>query len=322
MSGPGGPDAAEAGHDQVHAGLLEKLMAAVRPEFRAGVLTFDPRDPVFGGPPCAVPGCERPARIRNLCWGHRQRWHQAGKPDLAVFTAATSPDWAGHRPPPACEVPGCNYSHCGRGLCQKHLQQWDRAGCPASAAGCRPWTTCRPCRHRMPAGCPPAAGGRCRPRRSATPTARAGGAQAGQAPASSPPPAPIPASGASGSTCAASWAGCGWRSSTCCNAAGTSASRGCARSRCSRSCGTWPPREPPRCWNGQKNNGRKPGRAASGPAAAASSPWTPVPGSSSWPSAAAGKWSTRETSGGCATWESSPGRKSPPSTSRRSASHG
>ena len=130
MSGPGGPDAAEAGHDQVHEGLLEKLMAAVRPEFRAGVLTFDPRDPVFGGPPCAVPGCERPARIRNLCWGHRQRWHQAGKPDLAVFTAATSPDWAGHRPPPACEVPGCNYSHCGRGLCQKHLQQWDRAGRP------------------------------------------------------------------------------------------------------------------------------------------------------------------------------------------------
>ena len=42
-----------------------------------------------------------------------------------------------------------------------------------------------------------------------------------------------------------------------------SASRGCARSRCSRSCGTWPPREPPRCWNGQKNNGRNPGRAAS-----------------------------------------------------------
>src|SRR6266581_449061 len=122
VSGPGGPDAAEAGQDQVHAGLLEKLMA--------GVLTFGPRDPVFGGPPCAVPGCERPARIRNLCWGHRQRWHDAGKPDLAVFTAATSPDWAGHRPPPACEVPGCNYSHCGRGLCQKHLQQWDRAGRP------------------------------------------------------------------------------------------------------------------------------------------------------------------------------------------------
>ena len=71
MSGPDGPDAAEAGQYRAPVGLLEKPMAAVRPEFRAGVLTFDPRDPAFGGPPCAVPGCERPARIRNLCWGHR-----------------------------------------------------------------------------------------------------------------------------------------------------------------------------------------------------------------------------------------------------------
>ena len=53
MSGPG-PDAAEAGRCQHPAGLLEKLMAAVRPEFRAGVLTFDPRDPVFGQIPTAV----------------------------------------------------------------------------------------------------------------------------------------------------------------------------------------------------------------------------------------------------------------------------
>ena len=124
MTGSGGPDAAEAGQCQYPAGLLEKLMAAVRPEFRAGVLTFDPRDPVFGGPPCAVPGCERPARIRNLCWSHRQRWHDAGKPDLVLFTASTSPDWARRRPPPACAVPGCNYCHRGCGLCQLHHQQW------------------------------------------------------------------------------------------------------------------------------------------------------------------------------------------------------
>ena len=130
MIGSGGPDAAEAGQGQYPAGLLEKLMAAVRPEFRAGVLTFDPRDPVFGGPPCAVPGCERPARIRNLCWSHRQRWHDAGKPDLVLFTASTSPDWAGRRPPPACAVPGCNYCHRGCGLCQLHHQQWGKAGRP------------------------------------------------------------------------------------------------------------------------------------------------------------------------------------------------
>ena len=105
-------------------------MAAVRPEFRSGVLTFDPRDPVFGGPPCTVPGCERPARARNLCWGHRQRWLTAGKPDLAQFTASTSPDWAGTRPLPGCAVPGCGYCHCARGLCQLHHQQWGKAGRP------------------------------------------------------------------------------------------------------------------------------------------------------------------------------------------------
>jgi hypothetical protein len=40
--------------EQVPAGLPGKLLAAVRPEFRAVVLTFDPQDPVFGGPACAA----------------------------------------------------------------------------------------------------------------------------------------------------------------------------------------------------------------------------------------------------------------------------
>lgn len=31
-------------------GLLEKLMAAVRPEFRTEVIDIDPADLVFGGP--------------------------------------------------------------------------------------------------------------------------------------------------------------------------------------------------------------------------------------------------------------------------------
>ena len=130
MSGPGSPDAAEAGQDQPPAGLLEKLMAAVRPEFRVGVLTFDPRDPVFGGPACAVPDCQRPARIRDMCWSHHERWQKEGKPDLAQFTASTRPGWAGHRPPPACAVPGCNYCHRARGLCERHFQRWAKAGRP------------------------------------------------------------------------------------------------------------------------------------------------------------------------------------------------
>ena len=52
MSRPGGdpavPDRQARGHRGMPAGLLEKLMAAVRPEFRADDLVFDPRDPVFG----------------------------------------------------------------------------------------------------------------------------------------------------------------------------------------------------------------------------------------------------------------------------------
>ena len=55
------------------AGLLEKLMAAIRPEFRAGVLTFEAADPVFGGQACAVPGCHRVARCRQMCFGHHGR---------------------------------------------------------------------------------------------------------------------------------------------------------------------------------------------------------------------------------------------------------
>ena len=48
------PDSAEPGQGsrqyRAPAGLLEKLMAAVRPEFRAADLVFDPRDPVSEGP--------------------------------------------------------------------------------------------------------------------------------------------------------------------------------------------------------------------------------------------------------------------------------
>ena len=73
-----GPDAAPGGQDRAPAGLLGKLMAAVRPEFRAGVLVFDPADPVFGGDACLVPQCGRTARAIGMCHGHHQRWADAG----------------------------------------------------------------------------------------------------------------------------------------------------------------------------------------------------------------------------------------------------
>lgn len=73
--------------------LLGKLMASVRPEFRADVLVFPADDPVFGGGACQVEGCPRSARGRGLCPGHLQRWAAQGRPDLAVFAASTDPRW-------------------------------------------------------------------------------------------------------------------------------------------------------------------------------------------------------------------------------------
>ena len=62
----------EAREPGAYPGVLAALMAAVRPGFRGEVLGFDPRDPVFGGPPCLVDGCERPGRNRRLCvWHYR-----------------------------------------------------------------------------------------------------------------------------------------------------------------------------------------------------------------------------------------------------------
>ena len=72
-------------------GLLEKLAAAVRPEFRGDELVFDLRDPVFGGKPCLVPACERTAVGHGLCQGHRQRWAAAGRPRVREFAGSTAP---------------------------------------------------------------------------------------------------------------------------------------------------------------------------------------------------------------------------------------
>ena len=79
-------------------------MAAVRPEFRAADLVFDPRDPVFGGPPCAVSGCDRPHRRQGLCISHWQRWRGSGGISLAEFTATAEPGWHGHLPLDSCVI--------------------------------------------------------------------------------------------------------------------------------------------------------------------------------------------------------------------------
>ena len=132
MSDPGGRGAAGTGQRRASSGLLEKLMAAVRPEFRAGVLTFDPGDPVFGGDACRVPDCGRTARAIGMCYAHHQRWINAGRPDPGTFAASgeAAGPWFGHAPLTGCTVPGCGFGAARRGLCPRHMNRWLRAGKP------------------------------------------------------------------------------------------------------------------------------------------------------------------------------------------------
>lgn len=111
-------------------GLREKLMGVVRAEFRDEVLVFDAEDPIFGGGACRVTGCERSARGHQMCQGHRQRWAQAGRPDLEDFIAATDSRWRRGRPNMVCSVIDCGYGSSRRGMCVLHAQRWERAGRP------------------------------------------------------------------------------------------------------------------------------------------------------------------------------------------------
>ena len=122
MSRPAGPAAAD--------GLLQKLMAAVRPEFRASVLVFDPADPVFGRGVCLVEGCGWHVHGSGMCQGHLRRWHAAGRPDPARFPAAMTAPWHGHGPLPSgrCRVAGCGFGVSEQGLCTRHASRWKRAG--------------------------------------------------------------------------------------------------------------------------------------------------------------------------------------------------
>jgi integrase len=129
MKSPQGesPDSGADPSVPVPSGLLAKLVAAVRPEFRGEVLTFDPADPVFGGRVCRVPSCGRLADTMGLCDSHRRRWTAAGRPDLGGFVASTSPWWKGQRHLP-CQVPACQYGISAHGLCRNHCRAWKQAG--------------------------------------------------------------------------------------------------------------------------------------------------------------------------------------------------
>jgi hypothetical protein len=111
-------------------GLLEKLMAAIRPEFRVDVLVPAPEDPVLGVPWCAVSGCDYPVADHGLCNGHRLRWRSRGHPPVTEFLADPGPALRGRTELDHCVVQGCRYGAAGRGLCYRHRKRWERANRP------------------------------------------------------------------------------------------------------------------------------------------------------------------------------------------------
>lgn len=115
-------------------GLLGKLMATVRPEFRVDILVPERGALVFDSVPCKVPGCVRQPRTRGLCQGHYYKWRDAGRPDIDVFAASASPEGLGRKDLTVCVVEGCRHGGTRRGLCVRHHGFWERAGKPDRAA--------------------------------------------------------------------------------------------------------------------------------------------------------------------------------------------
>jgi site-specific recombinase XerD len=114
-------------------GLLEKLLATVRTEFRTEIYRPAHNDPVFISPACTVVDCGRVVIQQGLCNGHAIRWRQRGRPDMEDFLADPGRPVRG-RTLPACVVECCRYGANGGGLCSKHRDRWVRAGRPELTA--------------------------------------------------------------------------------------------------------------------------------------------------------------------------------------------
>jgi len=115
------------------AGLLEKLLGAVRPEFRVDVYVPAPGDPVLGRPLCSAPGCDRSGWEYGLCGGHSGRWRSQGRPEMASFLADPGPELKGRGGLSSCTVGGCRFGTSGFGLCMRHRSIWARSGQPDPA---------------------------------------------------------------------------------------------------------------------------------------------------------------------------------------------
>lgn len=108
------PNAMPAG--QGRSGLLEKLLAAVRTEFRTEIYRPAPGDPVFLAPACCVADCDRVVSMRGLCNGHVIRWRHRGRPDMEDFLADPGLPVRGRQALSVCKVAGCRYGNFGKDL--------------------------------------------------------------------------------------------------------------------------------------------------------------------------------------------------------------
>lgn len=111
-------------------GLLGKLLASVRPMFRADVFIPAPGELIFDLGACRIPGCPRQPRTRSLCRGHYYRWQRRGRPDVEEFVADPGPHLIGRAELSACTVVGCRFGSARQGLCVSHHGFWERAGEP------------------------------------------------------------------------------------------------------------------------------------------------------------------------------------------------
>jgi len=114
-------------------GLLEQLMAVVRPEFRTDIYVPAVDDPVFIADECAVADCDRTVASirRGLCNAHAIRYRKHGLPPMTDFLADPGPPVRGRMSLVACAVGGCHYGRsASNGLCPKHSHRWNRAGTP------------------------------------------------------------------------------------------------------------------------------------------------------------------------------------------------
>jgi hypothetical protein len=159
----------------VPAGLLEKLVAAVRPEFRVDDLVFDPRDPVLGGPRL------RSARLRPP--GSQTR--PVPGPPAAVAGLRRAGAGGVHRddhrglarasPPGGLRDRRLRLRPASPRHVPRHTRQWDYAGRPDLAAWrASPAPLAAPPRRRASAGSATAACGPRARRRGAPPTMTGG----------------------------------------------------------------------------------------------------------------------------------------------------